>query len=115
MEQRVTVTAPERAKALEERGSVSLNNILFDTGTAKLRPESGKALDILAEALKANAGKTFEIRGHTDSVGNAAANRALSVSRSEAVKAYLMAKHGFQASKQGDCFRGRGHAAGGYQ
>ena len=115
MEQRVTVTAPERAKALEERGSVSLNNILFDTGTAKLRPESGKALDILAEGLKANAGKTFEIRGHTDSVGNAAANRALSVSRSEAVKAYLMAKHGFQASKQGDCFRGRGHAAGGYQ
>lgn len=99
MEQRVTFTAPELAKALEDRGSVSLNNVHFDTGTAKLRPESEKMLDILAEALKTNANRTFEIRGHTDSVGTPAANRVLSASRAEAVKAYLMAKHGFQASK----------------
>jgi OOP family OmpA-OmpF porin len=99
MEQKVTFTAPELAKTLEDRGGVSLNNILFDTGTAKLRPESEKAIDTLAEALKSVGDKTFEIRGHTDSVGNPAANRTLSAARAESVKAYLISKHAFQASK----------------
>ncbi len=96
MEQRVTFTVPELAKTLEERGGVSLNNVLFDTGTAKLRPESEKTLDILAEALKTMSNKTFEIRGHTDSVGNSATNRTLSAARAESVKAYLIGKHGAQ-------------------
>jgi len=99
MEQRVTFTAPELAKALEDRGGVSLNNVLFDTGTAKLRPESEKTLEILAEALKTMSNKTFEIRGHTDSSGNSATNRTLSGARAESVKAYLIGKHSFQANR----------------
>ncbi|MBM3794284.1 MAG: OmpA family protein [Acidobacteria bacterium] len=99
MEQKVTFTAPELAKTLEDRGGISLNNVLFDTGTAKLRPESEKTLDILAEALKTLSNRTFEIRGHTDSVGNSATNRTLSAARAESVKAYLIGKHGFQANR----------------
>jgi outer membrane protein OmpA-like peptidoglycan-associated protein len=66
-------------------------DVEFDTGSAKIRGEAVKDLNELAELIK--DGKTKgEIAGHTDNVGDAAANLALSQARAESVVAYLIGK-----------------------
>jgi succinyl-CoA synthetase beta subunit len=66
-------------------------DVEFDTGSAKIRGEAVKDLNELAELIK--DGKTKgEIAGHTDNVGDAAANLKLSQARAESVVAYLIAK-----------------------
>lgn len=60
----------------------------FATGSSQLSSEGKKALDAMAGCLK-NGG---EVLGHTDNVGNAANNLALSVRRAQTVVAYLKAK-----------------------
>lgn len=90
MEQKVEFTAMELAKALNDNGSVALHNILFDTGKATLKPESAAALAPVGELLKSDAALKLEIQGHTDNVGQAAANLKLSQDRAAAVKTYLV-------------------------
>src|SRR6266540_381103 len=90
MEQKVEFTAMELAKALNEKGSVALHNILFDTGKATLKSESAAALAPIGELMKSDATLKLEIQGHTDNVGQAAANLKLSQDRAAAVKTYLV-------------------------
>lgn len=99
LEQQVSFNAPALAKALEEKGSLSFDTILFDTGTAKLRAESTMVLDQVAQVLKLLDGRIVEVRGHTDNVGNAAANLKLSLDRAEAVKAQLVRSGGIPTDK----------------
>ena len=70
----------------------TLRNVHFDTGKSTLRPESFKALEDLAEVMKAKKKMVVEIAGHTDDVGEDAANLKLSQSRAEAVRAWLISK-----------------------
>ena len=64
-------------------------DILFDTGSAALKPEAidqiGKVGDILAKY----SDDRVRIEGHTDSVGSTSSNEALSLRRADAVKAVL--------------------------
>jgi outer membrane protein OmpA-like peptidoglycan-associated protein len=90
MEQKVEFTAAELADALSSAGSVALHNILFDTGKATLKPESSSALAPVCELLKNDTALKLEIQGHTDNVGQPAANLKLSQDRAAAVKAYLV-------------------------
>ena len=99
MEQKVEFTAMELAKALNDTGSVALHNILFDTGKAALKAESASALAPVGELLKADASLKLEIQGHTDNVGQAAANLKLSQDRAAAVKAYLVQTFGIPAAR----------------
>ena len=99
MEQKVEFTAMELAKALNDTGSVALHNILFDTGKATLKPESAAALAPVGELLKSDAGLKLEIQGHTDNVGQAAANLKLSQDRAAAVKTYLVQTFGIAAAR----------------
>jgi OmpA-OmpF porin, OOP family len=69
-----------------------LSNIFFDTGKSELRSESRTELDKLFQFLKANPKIKVEIAGHTDNVGQAAANQKLSEARAKAVVAYLVSK-----------------------
>ncbi|WP_231583557.1 OmpA family protein [Rufibacter radiotolerans] len=69
-----------------------LSNIFFDTGKAELRSESRTELDKLFQFLRANPKIKVEIAGHTDNVGQAAANQKLSEARAKAVVAYLVSK-----------------------
>jgi len=62
-------------------------NLYFDTGSARLRPDSLARLNDFANALAAN-GKNARVtvNGYTDSAGNAAANMRLSQARANMVK-----------------------------
>lgn len=68
---------------------------LFDFGKSTLRKGSNALLAPIAAKLK-SAGKV-SITGHTDRIGNAKSNMALSKARAESVKTYL-AKNGVAAS-----------------
>jgi OOP family OmpA-OmpF porin len=70
----------------------TLRNVQFDTGKATLRPESFTALNDLAEVMKTKKKMVIEIAGHTDDVGDDAANLRLSQSRAETVRDYLIEK-----------------------
>ena len=99
MEQKVEFTAMELAKALNDTGSVALHNVLFDTGKATLKPESAAALAPVGELLKNDAALKLEIQGHTDNVGQTAANLKLSQDRAAAVKTYLTQTFGIAAAR----------------
>ena len=99
MEQKVEFTAIELARALNDTGSVALHDILFDTGKATLKPESAAALAPVGELLRNDAALKLEIQGHTDNVGQAAANLKLSQDRAAAVRTYLLQTFGVDASR----------------
>lgn len=90
MRQDVEMSAGEMAEALAKTGSITLHNILFDTGKATLKPESEAALATVVELLKSDAALKLEVQGHTDNVGAAAANLTLSRDRAGAVSAFLV-------------------------
>ena len=70
--------------------SVSLS-VQFETGSAQLTAPAMQALNQLGQALgqPALAPYRFRIEGHTDTVGTAASNKALSDRRAAAVVDYL--------------------------
>lgn len=77
------------ASALDATGVLRLD-VNFDTGKATLRPESAAILDQAAGMLRNAPSLTAEIGGHTDNVGKAAANLALSQQRADSVRAALV-------------------------
>ncbi|MEM8599212.1 MAG: OmpA family protein [Bacteroidota bacterium] len=74
---------------LQAEGRVALGGLLFDTGSATLRPESTPTLQDLTRTLERNPDLRLRIEGHTDTTGNAEANQRLSQDRADAVKTYL--------------------------
>ena len=76
----------------EERKSLVLTGVNFDTDKAVLKPESAKALDEVAASLVAYPSVRVEVQGHTDSTGSSRHNQTLSQARSQAVVDYLASK-----------------------
>ena len=74
---------------LAAKGRIATQGILFDTGSDKVRPESGATLKEIAEMMKGHPDLRIKIEGHTDNVGKPEANLALSERRAAAVKATL--------------------------
>jgi outer membrane protein OmpA-like peptidoglycan-associated protein len=70
---------------------VVLRNIFFDVGKSDLRAESEAEMQRFVKLLKDNPAIKIEVSGHTDNVGNAEANLALSEARAKKVVAYLVA------------------------
>lgn len=70
---------------------VVLNNIFFETGSAKLKDVSMIEINRLVETLKDKPTLKIRILGHTDNVGDAAANKILSEDRAKAVQDALVA------------------------
>lgn len=64
---------------------IRLNNIFFDTGKWDIKPESMPEIRRLADVLRENNSIEIELAGHTDDVGNDAANLTLSQNRVNAV------------------------------
>jgi outer membrane protein OmpA-like peptidoglycan-associated protein len=67
----------------------TLDDVLFRTGSAVLRPGAEARLEPLADYLDANPSVRIRIDGFTDSVGSDASNLTLSRNRARAVAASL--------------------------
>jgi len=64
--------------------------IFFQTNKAVILPQSYSLLAEIANVLKTRPGLKIRVEGHTDSRGKRAANIALSQSRAESVRQYLV-------------------------
>jgi outer membrane protein OmpA-like peptidoglycan-associated protein len=82
----------QRPKTYHENAMVlSMNDsILFDTGSAGLKPGADKQLNKLIQSWQANPQVSVMLTGHTDNVGSLEMNRDLSLSRANAVTDYLI-------------------------
>jgi outer membrane protein OmpA-like peptidoglycan-associated protein len=76
--------------ALAASGRVATQGIYFDTGSDRIRPESSPTLKEIAGMLKEHPDLKLTIEGHTDNVGGAASNQALSEKRAAAVRQALV-------------------------
>lgn len=73
----------------------------FASGSAALTPDAEKILDALGKALNSSelVKYRFKIEGHTDTVGEAPLNLALSERRAATVREYLVNRHGVPAAR----------------
>jgi outer membrane protein OmpA-like peptidoglycan-associated protein len=69
---------------------VNVSDVLFDTGSATLKPGAREKLARVAGILASHPDLKIEIEGHTDSVGTDDYNQRLSERRAESVRAYLI-------------------------
>jgi outer membrane protein OmpA-like peptidoglycan-associated protein len=76
----------------------TFNNLAFDAGEVALTPESAAALDAIATTLNAYPNVTIRLDGHTDNVGERAANVDLSLARANAV-ARLLSERGVDPAR----------------
>jgi outer membrane protein OmpA-like peptidoglycan-associated protein len=83
---------------------VNMSDVLFDTGSATLKPGAREKLAKISGILLAHPGLTLQIEGHTDSVGSDDFNQQLSERRAGSVLDFLaqqgvpgsaMTAHGF--------------------
>jgi outer membrane protein OmpA-like peptidoglycan-associated protein len=88
---RATTVAP----ASDEGPSLDLN-VVFRSGSADLTPQASATLAKLGKALDSPslASYHFRIEGHTDTVGTAEQNKALSQARAEKVASFLESQFG---------------------
>lgn len=88
-EQPVAKASPEPAPVQEK---IVLEGVYFDTGSAKIKPESYPVLDSNVAKLKKKSDQHVTVVGYTDNVGKEASNIKLSEARAASVKAYMVEK-----------------------
>ncbi|HEX7237061.1 MAG TPA: OmpA family protein [Gammaproteobacteria bacterium] len=71
---------------------LTLGDVVFDAGKASLQPSATTAIDRLAQLLGVYPERSVRIEGHTDSLGDDAANQQLSERRAAAVRDALLAR-----------------------
>ena len=93
---------PQAAKAMEaaivEKGRVTLN-VEFDFDRSIVKKKYHHEIGNLAEVMKKYPDLKITIEGHTDNVGGLTYNEKLSQRRADAIKNYLAAKFGIEASR----------------
>jgi outer membrane protein OmpA-like peptidoglycan-associated protein len=94
------VPKPKEAQVELTKQEVRIRKqIFFKLNSAEISEKSNDLLSEIADVLLRNPQvKLVEIQGHTDSTGNADVNQALSQSRADAVRAWLVAA-GVDASR----------------
>jgi outer membrane protein OmpA-like peptidoglycan-associated protein len=85
------------------------HGITFDSGSDRVKPESAPVLRQVSAYLKENPEVKVMITGHTDDVGETAANQTLSEKRAGAVAAALAADFGIDAGRM--AASGKGESA----
>lgn len=85
------VASDEMLRILNSLGRIALY-INFDTGRSEVKSESTPVIDEIETLLKSNPDLKISVEGHTDNVGNAAANKKLSEARAQSVMKLLVAR-----------------------
>ncbi|HSI47273.1 MAG TPA: OmpA family protein [Ideonella sp.] len=94
------LASPDTLENRLKRNEVAeVYGIFFAFGSDQIRPESERALQEIAVAMKQHKDWTLQVDGHTDSVGGSDANLGLSKRRADAVRAALVARHGIAAER----------------
>lgn len=91
---RLAVGAPDTRNKLLAEGKFVTTGILFDIASDRILPASYGVLKEIATALQSQPSVKVRIAGHTDSDGDAAANKSLSEQRAGAVKKALEKEFG---------------------
>ena len=93
--------APARPAVAARPGPAVNLQVQFAYNSADIETAGRRQLDELGKALnhKSLATWGFELAGHTDKVGSAEYNLKLSLERANAVKYYLMVKHGINPAR----------------
>ncbi|MFN6117305.1 MAG: OmpA family protein [Flavobacteriales bacterium] len=86
------ITLDVRLSPLTAGSVIALRNIFFNTASYELLPASNAELDKLVQLLRNNPTLRIELGGHTDNVGNDAANQKLSEQRAQAVREFVVNK-----------------------
>jgi OOP family OmpA-OmpF porin len=80
----------ETERQLVEGGRIRLENVYFETESAKLLPESEATLNEVGAVLEKFVDLKLEVQGHSDSRGSARYNQRLSQARAGSVRDYLL-------------------------
>jgi outer membrane protein OmpA-like peptidoglycan-associated protein len=68
------------------------NDLLFDSGSAVLKPQAIEEISKLGDILSKYPDDRIKIEGHTDNTGKASSNEELSMRRAQAVKNVLQGR-----------------------
>lgn len=96
---RVAAGGKDLYSTLESEGRVALQGIHFAKGASAIQPASEKTLKKIADLLKEHTDLNLLIEGHTSNTGSYETNMKLSKERAAAVKSYLVANYGIDASR----------------
>jgi len=92
-------TASSMEQALEQKKPVEIYGIYFDFNSATIKPDSEAVLKQISDILHRNPSWKLSVSGHTDNIGDAAFNQALSERRAAAVKDALVTRYGIAADR----------------
>ncbi|MGC1633668.1 MAG: OmpA family protein, partial [Gelidibacter sp.] len=87
-----------RRKLLSE-GKISTNGILFNSGSASIKPQSMGIVLQISQVLLQDENINLNIVGHTDADGNSDTNLKLSKERAQAVKDALVNLYNIPANR----------------
>jgi outer membrane protein OmpA-like peptidoglycan-associated protein len=76
----------------ENKGSIHLANIQFESGTSILSAGNEQIIDEIVLAMNNNPELIIEIRGHTDNIGTEKNNMELSLARAQSVATAIVQK-----------------------
>ena len=98
---RIRVAASDKTiyDELAAKGRVATQGILFDSGSDRIKPESGPTLKEIGAILQAHPELKLSVEGHTDNVGAPAENLKLSEARATAVTAALTKDYGIDSAR----------------
>ena len=98
IESRLVAFIEDKNKVPDKTTWFSFDRLHFETGSARIQPESQEQIDNIAKILKAYPQVNIKIGGYTDNVGQPASNLKLSQSRAEAVRNAIQ-QQGIDASR----------------
>ena len=96
---RVADGGEDLRRTLLSKGKISTNGILFNSGSAEIKPQSLGIVLQISQVLQQDENMSLNIIGHTDADGNSDTNLKLSKARAESVKNALVNLYNIPANR----------------